>query len=470
MKSKADEILNFFERICAIPHTSGNEGELRKFLIDFFEEQGGFRSEVDGYGNLKVSRLNSSSDSKKIILQAHLDMVPQALDKDFDFYKQGIKTEILGNKLKSALGTTLGADNGIGVAAGVIALLDEELKNYDLTLICTVEEEIGLNGAVNLSQEFLANADYLLNLDSEDWGELFVGCAGGVRTDSTIPIKRKKNENKFDYKITLSNLKGGHSGCDIHLPRANAIIEALKFAKLCDLEIADIQGGTLDNAIPRECVIVASSNYDINYFEQISAQFKSDFLKKFSEDYEMDLSIAPSEVRNELVWENSAQIIENLISVPNGVLKKSDELGVVVSSSNFAIINSDGDVLKVNSSQRSLYNSERDALQSKIAEHLKLISGVSVARSAYPAWEMKENSILSSQAQELYRQMFKQEATIKVIHAGLECGLFTEKFPGLDMISFGPTLRGVHAPGERLDLASLDKFVALLVDLVKNYK
>lgn len=466
--SKSEEILAFFERICQIPHVSRNEAKLREFLVDFFADKEDFATQVDSYGNLKIARKKTIEGAKKIILQAHLDMVPQALDKSFDFTKQGIKTKIENGKLMSACGTTLGADDGIGVAAAVVALLDDELKNCNIEAIFTVEEEIGLNGAANLDENYLANCDYLLNLDSEDWGEIFIGCAGGVRLDTLIKVKSISNKRKFTYQITLKNLKGGHSGCDIHLARANAIIELLKFAKICGFELGNITGGTLDNAIPRECIIVAASDLTREEIELKASEFIKEFYQTFSDEENVEILISECDEKLNEVYENSAEIIENLSSVKNAVISFDSQLGVVETSSNFASVKSQQGEIVITSSQRSLYNKKRDEINSEIISHFEKIGGVSVRRAPYPAWEKIENSCLTEAAVSLYKELFGVDVNIAVIPAGLECGIFSEKNQKMQMLSFGPTVKYPHSPSEYLEVDTLKDFYCYLQQLIKK--
>jgi dipeptidase D len=395
-------------------------------------------------------------------------MVPQSLDSNFDFHKQPITTKITNGKLSAANGTTLGADNGIGVAAAVVALLDDELQDCNLAAIFTLEEETGLNGANALSPKFLENADYLLNLDSEDWGELFIGCAGGVRTDSQIELHKEYNNQKFSYRITLKNLKGGHSGCDIHLLRANAIIENLKFANTCELSIANIYGGTLDNAIPRECVIEGSSNLELSKLKELANQFAKDFTQKFTDDNELILQIEKLDKNFEFVFQDSKVLINNLATLPNGAIKFAENMQIVETSSNFAVIKTENDKIFIKSSQRSLFNKKRDALQNEISSHLSKIGGKSQAKSPYPAWEMQDNLELVDKAKTLFKTLFDKEPEVKVMHAGLECGIFYGKNPKLEMLSFGPTIKYPHSPSEYLEIDTVADFYQYLQQLIKK--
>ncbi len=468
MSNKTETILSFFKQICKIPHVSKNEAKLRDFIVDFFADKEDFFTEIDSYGNLKIARKKSYPNRKKIILQAHLDMVPQTLDKSFDFTKDEIKLAVTDNRLHSACGTTLGADDGIGVAAAVTALLDDDLKQYNIEAIFTIEEEIGLNGAANLDRKFLQDCDYLFNLDSEDWGEVFVGCAGGVRLDTIIAVDYQDNLNKFNYKITLKNLKGGHSGCDIHLPKANAIIELMRFADLSGVKIAEAEGGVADNAIPRECVIYASSNLDMAELNSCKAKFLTSFRESYADDNEVILEIAKSDKKIDKVWKNSKEIAAVFANTPNGVLAWSEKFNVTETSSNFAIIKVEDGKIVLASSQRSLFTQKREEACDNIIKHFAQIGGVSNKRSPYPAWEVKENSSLVNSAEELFKFLFSKDVAVKVIPAGLECGIFYEKNPDMEMLSFGPTVRYPHSPSEYLEIDTIEDFYKFLQELIKK--
>lgn len=464
-----DKALEIFEEICKIPHISKHEAKLRQAIIDFFSTREHFGSEVDSYGNLRIFRtFPLVKDKKKIVLQAHLDMVPQSLDANFDFLNKSIETKIEGNFLLSKQGTTLGADNGIGVASAMSILLDPELKNYNLEAIFTIEEEIGLNGAMNLDSRFLDNAEVLLNLDSEDWGELYIGCAGGVRLDTTIDIAEVDSNPQYSgIKLELKNLQGGHSGTDINRSRGNAIIGLLNFIKNNNLEISSIKGGTLDNAIVRECEAIVSSPVDSATLQSKAKAFVDNFEAHFSDECGVELLVTPCPNPVQ-IWQNNLAIVETLINTPNGVIESLATLNVVKTSTNLAIIRYENQKLSITTSQRSLSNSKRDELSTQITEHFGKIKGKSARRSEYPGWEADESSKLLEIAKELYCNMFNSKALVKVIHAGLECGILRDKNSQMEMLSFGPTIKYPHSPSERLDLESLTKFYQYLVKLIQK--
>ena len=372
--------------------------------------------------------------------------------------------------------TTLGADDGIGIAA-CLALLQSDLPMGKLECLFTISEETGMDGAFALEPGFFEGKT-LINLDSEDEGQLFVGCAGGIDTTATIEFKREALRKGYrTLRIRITGGQGGHSGDDINKERANALRLLVRFLYTelqYDFQLLTLGGGNKPNAICREAeAFIAVPADDIAEWEDDAKAFDALIKAEFrASDPGIVILCTPEACPIRPIEEgDAANIIMTLLSVPHGVEKMSMDIpGLVETSTNLAAVRIEGDVLKVISSQRSSVVSELHALAERVEAAFFLGSFDVEHHGEYPGWKPNLESNILKISVESYRRLFRTEPEVKAIHAGLECGLFLEKFPDLDMISFGPTLRGVHAPGERLELASLDKFVAHLVDVVTHFE
>jgi dipeptidase D len=411
-----------------------------------------------------------------LVLQAHQDMVCEK-DADFPF---DFKTDPIPYTIEDgwmvARHTTLGADDGIGVAA-CLALLQSDLPMGELECLFTISEETGMDGAFALEPGFFEGKT-LINLDSEDEGQLFVGCAGGIDTTATIEFKREALRKGYrTLRIRITGGQGGHSGDDINKERANALRLLVRFLYTelqYDFQLLTLGGGNKPNAICREAeAFIAVPADDIAEWEADAKAFDALIKAEFrASDPEIGILCTPEACPIRPVEEgDAANIIMTLLSVPHGVEKMSMDIpGLVETSTNLAAAHIEGDVLKVITSQRSSVVSELHALAERVEAAFFLGSFDVEHHGEYPGWKPNLDSNILKVSVESYRKLFHTEPEVKAIHAGLECGLFLEKFPDLDMISFGPTLRGVHAPGEKLELASLDKFVAHLVDVVTHFE
>ena len=411
-----------------------------------------------------------------LVLQAHQDMVCEKnAGFEFDFHTQPIPYEIEDGWMV-AKNTTLGADDGIGIAA-CLALLDSDLPMGKLECLFTISEETGMDGAFALEPGFFTGKT-LINLDSEDEGQLFVGCAGGLDTTATFEFTREPIRKGYKtLKIRVFGAQGGHSGDDINKNRANALKELVRFLFTelqYDFQLIGLDGGNKPNAICREAYAIIAVPAD--EVEEMQADVKafSDLLaaEYASSDADVRADCAPVECKDKPIAEgDAANLIATLLACPHGVEKESSDIpGLVETSTNLAAAHIEGDVLKVITSQRSSVVSELHAMAEKVEAAFFLGSFDVEHHGEYPGWKPNLKSHVLEVSRESYVKLFGHEPEVKAIHAGLECGLFLEKFPDLDMISFGPTLRGVHAPGEKLELASLDKFVKHLNDVVLNYK
>ncbi len=470
-------VWEIFDDITRVPRPSKREEKIGKFLVEFAESHN-LEYQCDAIGNIVIRKPATAGYEARptVVLQAHTDMVCEKnSDKVFDFDNDAIQTYIDGEWVK-ADGTTLGADDGIGIAAALALLIDENVQHPAIEALFTVDEETGLTGAFNLG-EGMVQGKYLINLDSEDEGEVFIGCAGGVDTLAYLPLATEAAPDTYTYyKVAVSGLLGGHSGDDIDKGHANSNKWAARIAerevRLFGARLAHLDGGNLRNAIPREAFIVLGVPSDK------TAAFESD-VKAFGEALCGEFAIvekgakvefaeveAPATVLAEATQRN---LLLALLSVPSGVLAMSAAMpGLVETSTNLASVKFADDKIVITTSQRSSVESAKEYAKLQV-ESAFVAAGCEVAHSdGYPGWAPNPNSTLLECTKEAYKRLFSAEPKVRAIHAGLECGLFLEKYPHLEMVSFGPTLRGVHSPDERLEIATVDKFWKLLVEVVKT--
>ena len=471
-------VLGFFKEITAIPRESGHEGPITRYLQDFAAARG-LKCKTDKTGNVVITKPASKGKENvpTLVLQAHQDMVCEKnAGFEFDFLKDPIPYEIEDGWM-IAKNTTLGADDGIGIAA-CLALLAGNLPMGRLECLFTISEETGMDGAFALEPGFFEGKT-LINLDSEDEGQLFVGCAGGIDTTATFNFHREPLRKGYKVlKIRVSGAQGGHSGDDINKERANALrlLVRFLFTELqYDFQLIGLDGGNKPNAICREAeAIIAVPADEIDEMKEDVEAFSKLLEAEFASSDPLvrasaEVVSAPQE--KPIEEGDAANIIATLLAVPHGVEQMSVDIpGLVETSSNLAAAHIEGDTLKVITSQRSSVVSELHAMAERVEASFFLGSFDVEHHGEYPGWKPNLKSHILEVSVDSYRRLFGTEPEVKAIHAGLECGLFLEKFPDLDMISFGPTLRGVHAPGEKLELASLDKFVAHLQDVVLSFK
>ena len=470
-------VFHYFEEVCQVPRPSKKEEKIRAYLLEFAKKHG-LAAKTDEAGNVLIEKPASAGKEnlKTVVLQSHMDMVCEKnKDTEHNFETDPIQTYVDGEWLR-AKGTTLGADNGIGIATQLAVLASEDIEHGPIQCLFTVDEETGLTGAFALKEGFM-NGDILINLDSEDEGELFIGCAGGAGTTAQFPCPMTAApEGYFFFRVAVKGLTGGHSGDDINKNRANANKLLNRFLvqlmEKYDLRLCEIDGGNLHNAIPREAHAVCAVPM------------------KDKESVRVDLNVYVSEVENEfavtepnLVMELEsesprAEVMEqeamkkfllSLYAVHNGVYAMSQDIpGLVETSSNLASVKQrDGKIVVVTSQRSSILSSRKDMSQMVAAAFL--LGGAEVTTGdGYPGWKPNPNSEVLQIAVESYKRLFATEPKIKAIHAGLECGLFLEKYPSLDMVSFGPTLRGVHSPDERMLIPTVDKFWRHLLDVLAH--
>ena len=475
----SETVLSYFKEITAIPRESGHEEQIIAYLQDFAAKHG-LECKTDEAGNVLIVKEAAPGyeDVPAIVLQSHTDMVCEKNEGvDHDFAKDPIRYIIKDGWL-IAPDTTLGADCGIGVAAQM-AVLTGDFPCGKIECLFTTSEETGLDGAMALQPGFFSGK-VLLNLDSEDEGEIFVGCAGGLDTTAEFHYKDEPLQEDFVCEsVFVKDAMGGHSGDDINKGRANAVQLLGRFLySILDLDwqLVSINGGNKRNAIARECTAVIAAESDtLDIINERLEDFASDVAEEYG-NIEKDLKVGYEELENTAVSAIDEMTAWNLVTAlcasPHGVLSMSQEIeNFVETSTNLASVKmTDPGVIRIGSSQRSCVTAARRAAAAKMEACFVLAGAVVKHEGEYPGWAPAAESPVRDACVASYVKLFGTEPKVKAIHAGLECGLFTEKFPGLDMVSFGPTLRGVHAPGERLDLASLDKFVALLKDVIQNYK
>lgn len=447
-----------FSNISAIPRCSKHEEAIGNYI----RSEASIRkleSKTDEYGNIVVKIHASNSSSDELILQSHLDMVCEG-SKLFDFDNQPIKL-IYENGLVTAENTTLGADNGIGIAS-MLALTDEKFPHPPLSLLFTVDEETGLNGANHLSEKFITGKR-LINLDGEEFGKIYIGCAGGIVTTGTIAIDKIHTSEK-GYKVIISGLKGGHSGVDIDNGRINAIklfFEILKSLDKYDIRIASINGGDKINAIARA---IEAEILPLNPAIKQSIIDKIAGIKRTSGE-DIKLSIQEIDIRRCYNRAVSDKLISLVDEIPNGVIKRLK--GKVYTSSNLSSIKEgkEGEKLIIKTFQRSFNDVEMQDVSSKIIKLFQRSGFLAVKDTEFPGWEPAESELLKI-AMSRYEQMFDKKAEARQIHAGLECGLIKKRCNIEQLISFGPTIKDAHSPDESVDVESVNKFYDYLKELI----
>ena len=475
----SENVLSFFKEITRIPRESGHEEHIIAYLQEFAASRN-LACKTDKAGNVLITKEAAPGYEAvpAIVLQSHSDMVCEKNEGvEHDFAKDPIKY-VIEDGWMIAPDTTLGADCGIGIAAQ-LALLDSDLPCGKVECLFTTSEETGLDGAMALEPGFFTGK-VLLNLDSEDEGEIFVGCAGGIDTTAEFHYTEEPVCEDFELEeVFVKDAVGGHSGDDINKGRANSVqLLATFLYSILDLDwqLVSIDGGNKRNAIAREAKAVIAAESDT--LDIINERLEA-YAAEVAEEYgaiETNLKLGYDEAEGEYnaaIDEMTAwNLVTALCASPHGVLKMSQEIeNFVETSTNLASVKmTEPGVIRIGSSQRSCVTAARRAAAAKMESCFVLAGAIVKHEGEYPGWAPAAESPVRDACVASYKKLFGVEPKVKAIHAGLECGLFTEKFPGLDMVSFGPTLRGVHAPGERLDLASLDKFVDLLVDVVTNYR
>ncbi len=464
-----------FDKILTIPRGSKNEGAMRQYILDFAEEKG-LECVTDRAGNVIVKKAPSEGKKENpVILQGHMDMVNEKnSDVDFDFDKDPLQPRQEEDYLY-ATGTTLGSDNGIGMAAALALLEDEEAEHSGLECLFTVDEETGLTGAAALEPGML-KGKLLINLDSEEENAVTVGCAGGAGQDVTLKMGSASDPGKNGLEVKLSGLKGGHSGVDIHLQRGNAVsLLARLLNELPEdyvLQLVDLKGGNMHNAIPRESSAVISGN------EKETGAAKARLEKIFKDikselrSVEPDIKMEVNEVRSPgsaFSPEASAKAVKLLLAIPHGVDAMSYDIPELVETScNLASARIEDDQLLLHISSRSSTASALSYLQQRIEAITDLAGAGNHTRDGYPGWRPDLDSALLKTARAAYVEVSGKEPEVYAIHAGLECGIIKEKYPDLDMVSIGPQIEFPHSPDERVRIPSVDDFYNVLKVMLRK--
>lgn len=460
-------VFQIFDEITKVPRPSKKEGKIRAYLLDFAAKHN-IAVKSDAVGNIVMSKeaTPGHENAPTVILQGHMDMVCESNDKSFDFENNPIKTIVDGEWVR-ADGTTLGADNGIGMAASLAALIDPDLVHGPIEALFTVDEETGMTGAFGLEPGMITGK-MLINLDSEDDAEIFVGCAGGVDTVCTFQYHRSQAPTDFQYfRINVANGLGGHSGGDIHLGRANANKILARFlwslTQKYEVSLAEIDGGNLRNAIARASHAVVgvhtSNKEDVRIMLN---QYVADIENEYA-GVEPTITIEMESVNTPEFCVDSAttlNVIRSIYGAPHGVVSMSRELeGLVETSTNLASVKMKGeDEIVVTTSQRSSVESRKWDIARQVEAVFQLAGAKVVHGEGYPGWQPNLNSPIMKIASDAYEELYGIKPAIKAIHAGLECGLFKSVYPDLDMVSFGPTLRDVHSPSERMHIPAVERF------------
>ncbi|MCX7954640.1 MAG: aminoacyl-histidine dipeptidase [Bacteroidales bacterium] len=470
------EVWYFFEQILSIPRCSKKEEKIIEYLKNF-AVQHNLEYKIDKAGNILITKKATKGfeNKKTIVLQSHVDMVCEKnSDCLHNFDTDPIQAYIDGDWIK-AKGTTLGADNGIGVAIQLAILAAHDISHGPIECLFTVDEETGLTGASKLKEGFF-NGKILINLDSEDEGEIFIGCAGGIDTTAILKFDFRRAPKKIKpLKVTVTGLHGGHSGDDIHKGFANAIKVLTRILYLLDesfsIKLAYIEGGNLRNAIPREAFAVFYVTHEkVNKVKEFTNKLALAIKEEFAiTEPEMVINISETDRYEKIIDDRTKKrLIYALHACDNGVIEWSKEIpNLVETSSNLASIRINKRKIVIQTSQRSAIDSAKKFAANSIASVFKLARARVSHSDGYPGWKPNVNSEILNIAKDVYKKMFNSEPKVKAIHAGLECGLFLEKYPYLDMISVGPTIKNVHSPNEQLSISSTIKFWNFLTELLK---
>lgn len=469
-------VWDYFEEICQHPRPSKREDKVAAYIEDW-AKQNNFECLTDNTGNIVVRKPASPGmeDRKAIAIQGHIDMVCEKnSDVEFDFDNDPIQAYIDGDWI-TAKGTTLGADNGIGVAMGM-ALMTGDFAHPPIELLCTRDEETGLTGAMTLDPKIL-QADILINLDSEEDGAFTIGCAGGINTGASFKYDADSvPENSVAYQIVLKGMQGGHSGIEIHDGRANALKFVNRFLynaqQKFDLRLSSINGGSAHNAIPREAfadvTVPASQENDfLAFIKDYDSMIKAEY--KTKEPNIVAIATKIEMPKKVMTKDLQTRLLNSFYVMPTGVYRMSPDIdGLVQTSTNFSIVETRDDEVYVLTSQRSSVETEKDDIAAMVKASLEIAGADVTQGDGYPAWQPNMNSAILKEAVEIFKGMYGKEPVIEAIHAGLECGLIGEKYPGMDMLSFGPNLVDVHSPDEKIQISSTQRTWNLLLEIIKN--
>lgn len=470
-------VWKWFDQICQIPHPSYHEDALAVFIVDWAKGKG-FFAERDEAGNVLIRKAATAGmeNRRGVVLQAHLDMVPQANEETkHDFLTDPIKPYIDGEWVK-AQGTTLGADNGIGVAAA-LAVLESDLPHPEIEVLLTMSEETGMEGAEGLQPGWLNN-NLMINLDTEENAQIYVGCAGGENANIALPIEKEKATYAHHYQFSIKGLVGGHSGGDIHRNRGNAIKMMARF--LADLQqnhpaidfaLSEIRGGSIRNAIPREAFVSIAFNGEVAELEQAVKAYTDIILSEYEAcEASIEIALEKLEAASEVFTKaSSVKVINTLNVLPCGVMRNSDAVEDTVETSlSIGVLKTEGNQVEGIILIRSLIESGKDQIKGQLIALMQLAGGEVNFSGYYPGWKPQPTSDLLTLTKASYTKILGYEPTVEVIHAGLECGLLKKPYPNLEVVSIGPTIRGAHSPDERCHIPAVAIFWDLLSDMLAN--
>lgn len=476
---KPTSLWQLFEKICSIPHPSKHEQKISLWIQSWAKELG-LSIKEDAIGNLFIKKpaTKGMEDRQGIILQAHMDMVPQKNnDTEHNFQTDPIRPYIVSESdgdWVTADGTTLGADNGVGLASALAILASNDIPHGPIEVLVTIDEEAGMSGAFGLEAGWL-DGDILINTDSEQEGEVYMGCAGGIDGSATFALTFEDVPNNYQaFNLSISGLKGGHSGVDIHTGRANANKLLVRFlldaSTEFDIRLTELNGGSLRNAIPREAnasFVIAKDKVEslkaalARYLSTIKAN-----LSAIETDLDM-LLISPEDF--EQCWDELTQnnILRALNACPNGVIRMSDDIeGIVESSLNFGVMNTRGKNFNALVLIRSLHDDGRLETQRTVQSVFELASASIKFSGAYPGWKPDTDSAIMKTVRDTYQELFGKVPAVMVIHAGLECGLFKTAYPHWDMVSIGPTIKFPHSPDEKIQIDTVIQYWQLLTSVL----
>ncbi len=472
------KVFKYFEEICAIPHGSGNTKQISDYCAGFAKERG-LKYIQDGTNNVIIWKDGTAGyeDSAPVMLQGHMDMVcEKEAGCDIDFEKDGLRLR-LENGVISADGTTLGGDDGIAVAFALAILDSDDIPHPPLEAVFTVDEETGMFGAADLDCSPLKSR-IMLNLDSEDEGVLLVSCAGGTSAICTLPIERESAEG-VEISLKIDGLTGGHSGVEINKERANSnrlLGRALnELAKIADYKLVSADGGLKDNAIPRASeakIVVGAADVP-----KITA-FAEKFDKIFKDEYHLsdpELSLTAEAGKtgsfDVMAPDGKKRLIAALVNLPGGIQRMSLDIpGLVQTSLNMGVLETEDDKAVMRFAVRSSVGTEKEELCGRLSNLMELLGGTVEFIGDYPAWEYKQDSMLRELMVEVFKEQYGREPKVEALHAGVECGLFAGKLPGLDCVSMGPDMKDIHTPNERMDVASVQRTWNYVLEILKRLK
>lgn len=465
--------LDYFKELCKIPHGSGNQRAISDYLKKFGEDLG-LKTIQDEKLNVIIYKNGTGESKEPLILQGHMDMVCEKNStSNHDFLNDEIKLQVSGDFI-TATNTTLGADNGVAIAYAMEILASKDLKHPPLEVVFTTDEETGMFGAHGLDGN-LFKSKTMINIDNEDEGIFVASCAGGRRVDITVPMQQTRlNSNDFKaYSVKIDGLLGGHSGIDSAEERGNSNVLMARFCnkliKKTDCYISSINGGAQDNAIPRECVmeVLVAKDFDIK-------SEADEFLKVIKSEYALsdknvNLEVSECDFKECFTLDSTKNIVNTILTMPNGILNMNYAIkGLPETSTNLGVVKTNGKEIALRSALRSSKQSRLDLIVDKIVAVADFVGAATNVGAAYPGWEYKEESKIRDIFVEEYKKQTGEDAKILAIHAGLECGIFSSKIPGLDIISLGPTIMDPHTPFEKVDYKSMDRTFELIKNVLER--